>query len=129
MLYHRIICDRNKDRGLQRHSVEVTTGAGGYRHIRPNEINHVPANLALPVEGAITEESMTSSGNSDVAENHHHKRSESTGENGSRTTVHFLPPALNCIVRLWDEIVTDMFQVLAFSSHLTKYKLLTFQNQ
>lgn len=74
-------------------------------------MNHVQTNLALPAEGAITEESMTSSGNSDVTENHQHKHSEPTDQNGSRATVHFLPPALNCIVRLWDEIATDIFQV------------------
>lgn len=101
---------RHKDRGPpQRHSVEVTTGAGGYRHIRPNEVGRPKGGvLALPAEGAITEESMTSSGNSETTDNHA-AQPELAG-NG-RTTVNFLPPALNCMVRLWDEIAADMIQV------------------
>lgn len=99
-----VLC-RNKDRGLQRHSVEVTTGAVGYRHIRPNEVNRPKA---LPVEGAITEESMTSSSNSEAAEMQGQPEAMAAG---GRTTVNFLPPALNCMVRLWDEISTEILQV------------------
>lgn len=101
---------RHKDRGPpQRHSVEVTTGAGGYRHIRPNEVGRPKGGvLALPAEGAITEESMTSSGNSETTDNHA-AQLEVAGNN--RNTVNFLPPALNCMVRLWDEIADDMIQV------------------
>lgn len=105
-----VIC-RNKDRGPQRHSVEVTTGAGGYRHIRPNEVNRPKPGMTLAAEGAITEESMTSSGNSELADSHH-AQPEPSGSGGEcRTTVNFLPPALNCMVRLWDQIAADMLQV------------------
>lgn len=86
--------------------MEVTTGAGGYRHIRPNEVSR--PQTGLTVEGAITEESMTSSGNSEIGDNH--AQPEPVG-GGDRMTVNFLPPALNCMVRLWDEIATDMLQV------------------
>lgn len=105
--------NRNKDRDLQRHSVEVTTGAGGYRHIRPNDANRAKAGLAPPAEGAITEEIMTSSGNSEVTENQQHSQPAelASGANNGQTTVNFLPPALNCMVRLWDEIANDMLQV------------------
>jgi len=119
---------RNKDRGPQRHSVEVTTGAGGYRHIRPNEVvnNRPKGGLALPSEGAITEESMTSSGNSETTDHQAPNRTDPaaaytsthTGNGGrtsTTTTVNFLPPALNCMVRLWDEIAASMIQVSVFS--------------
>lgn len=99
--------------------MEVTTGAGGYRHIRPNEVNRPKTGLAQPAEGAITEESMTSSGNSEIADGCSHARPEMAGSGDgvgggsgdSRMTVNFLPPALNCMVRLWDEIATDILQV------------------
>lgn len=103
---------RNKDRSLQRHSVEVTTGAGGYRHIRPNEMNRPKPVMTLPAEGAITEESMTSSGNSELADSNHAQMESAGGTtDDGRTTINFLPPALNCMVRLWDEISADMLQV------------------
>ncbi|XP_029344279.1 E3 ubiquitin-protein ligase highwire-like [Acyrthosiphon pisum] len=104
--------ERNKDRGPQRHSVEVTTGAGGYRHIRPNEVNRPKPGMALPAEGAITEESMTSSSNSELADSHHAQPEPSGGGGECRTTVNFLPPALNCMVRLWDQIAADMLQII-----------------
>lgn len=105
---------RNKDRGLQRHSVEVTTGAGGYRHIRPNEVDRPKPVMTLPAEGAITEESMTSSGNSELADSNHAQMESGGGTaDDGKTTINFLPPALNCMVRLWDEISTDMLQVRA----------------
>lgn len=102
--------------------MEVTTGAGGYRHIRPNEVNRPKTGLAQPAEGAITEESMTSSGNSEIIDGCSHTKPETVnsgdgvgGDSGdSRTTIHFLPPALNCMVRLWDEIATDMLQVTSY---------------
>lgn len=100
---------RSKVRGPQRHSVEVTTGAVGYRHIRPNEVNRPKTGLSLTVEGAITEESMTSSSNSETADNH--AQPELAGSDNGQATVNFLPPALNCMVRLWDEIATDMLEV------------------
>jgi len=91
--------------------VEVTTGAGGYRHIRPNEVNRPKPGMALPAEGAITEESMTSSSNSELADSHHAQPEPSGGGGECRTTVNFLPPALNCMVQLWDQIAADMLQV------------------
>jgi hypothetical protein len=113
--------------------VEVTTGAVGYRHIRPNEVNRPKA---MPSEGAITEESMTSSGNSETAENHGQPETTTTAAGGT-TTVNFLPPALNCMVRLWDVISADMLQVrnqshfipgldfvfITLSSHLFAFQL------
>ncbi|XP_060843295.1 E3 ubiquitin-protein ligase MYCBP2 isoform X2 [Rhopalosiphum padi] len=105
--------ERNKDRGLQRHSVEVTTGAGGYRHIRPNEVNRPKPGMALPAEGAITEESMTSSGNSELADSNHAQMQPAGGtDSDGRTTINFLPPALNCMVRLWDVIAADMLYII-----------------
>lgn len=106
----RRVCCRNKDRGPLRHSVEVTTGAGGYQHIRPNEVNRPKTGIALPAEGAITEESMTSSGNSELLDSHHAQLEQAAGCDG-RNTVNFLPPTLNCIVRLWDKIAADILQV------------------
>lgn len=89
--------------------MEVTTGAGNYRHIRPNEVNSGTKQTGL-AEGAITEESMTSSGNSEVSDNVHVSRTEPELGN-DRVTVNFLPPALSCMVRLWDAITTDILQV------------------
>ncbi|VVC32964.1 Zinc finger, RING-type,Zinc finger, RING/FYVE/PHD-type,APC10/DOC domain,Galactose-binding [Cinara cedri] len=105
--------ERNKDRGPQRHSVEVLTGAGGYRHIHPNEEIRPKPKFAWPVDGAITEESMTSSGNSEIAsaDNRNHLQPGPESDNG-QTTVNFLPPALSCMVRLWDEIATDIHQII-----------------
>ncbi|XP_050423071.1 E3 ubiquitin-protein ligase MYCBP2 isoform X2 [Adelges cooleyi] len=108
--------DRNKDRSRQRHSVEVTTGAGGYDHIRPNDANRSKTGMAFPAEGAITEESLTSSGNSETAEAHGHhpipSSSSSSGGGTRESTVNFLPPALSCMVRLWDEVSTAMLQMI-----------------
>lgn len=94
-----------------RHSVEVTTGVGGYQHIRPNNQNRSKCDTQLQVEGAITEESMTSSGNSETTENPHQSSPANTTSSNEGQTVTFLPPALSCMVRLWDEITLSVQEV------------------
>ena len=92
-----------EQKAQQRHSVEVAT-AGTYLNIRPSTL-----------------ESLTKSGNSSILNRRYRKNGSNNGEiiglEPDKTKLHslpeivtVLPPALRCLVYLWEELCSNCLQ-------------------
>lgn len=98
-----------EERARQRHSVEVTPAAGNYLHIQPSTLESLTRSAAnananrnrprkLPdaiiKEGILTE-----------------KFTEGNAVSGC--TVAVLPPALKCLVYLWEDLTANCMQIIS----------------
>lgn len=94
-----------EERARQRHSVEVTPSVDTYLHIQPSTL-----------------ESLTRSAANANANRNRSRKTESTIKEGILTenfeasghgTVAVLPPALKCLVYLWEELTSSCLQVIS----------------